>query len=281
MKKVIVWTLVCCLMLCGCQITITPATEASAPSTEAAPTASTGETAEPTEATVTATAAPTLPAEEKVTVYLLEKTVIFDSGYTEYTYDGSNSIDCYTTYTIENELMCKGLFEQKDENGMAGCFRLQWPDGQSEDRTLAYFGDGKLKEELYTGSNYTGNQYDYDQVGNLTQKREYYDGVLFSLTCYEYDGETLVSAYGEDKEGNRLFECRVENGRIVETKHYDYGTPQSCLYKYDENGNLIETSYLIEGEKIPGEQYTYRMVEVDWQQAHYLQLQQRYLIPIP
>lgn len=278
MKRYFAFAMVLCLLLCGCQASPEP-TEPSTQNTQqeetttAAPTEET--TTQPKEAETTAA-----EQEEKYTVYLLDEVVSYDNGFAKYSYDANYNIDSYTQYSLEKEMLYTVYFEQKDSNGMACQYRSAWPDGSGETRTLVYFLDGKLKEELYVGSNFSGYQYEYDQKGDITEKREYYDGILESIVHYEYDGETLKAVYGEDKEGNKLFDCRIENGRIIEKVCYDSETPYSYTYEYDSNGNLVKTSFIYDGEVMPGDQYSYKTVEVDYERAGYLKYQQQYLIKI-
>lgn len=279
MKRLFTFALLACLMLCGCQADTPtspdPAEESTQEQTQT-PAKSTPETNLPE-----SPAEPSQTSTEKITVYLLDQSFLYDSGHTEYKYDSSCNIDSYTVFTLENEPMYTAYFEEKDNNGMACRHRVEWPDDMGGDtRTLTYYADGKLKEEQYDGSNYSGYQYEYDQKGDLIQKREYYDGILETIVYYEYDGETLNAVYCEDKTGNRLFDCRVENGLITEKICYDSESQYSYLYEYDENHNLIEMTILYDGESIPCEQYSYKTVEVDADRAWYLLSQQKYLLPI-
>ena len=294
-KRFLAFALLACLLLSGFEAadpTIAPTTEptqaltqpATEPTTESLP-----ETQAPTETpTEPATEAATEPAteptqtqKEKVTVYLLEKTVTYDNGSTEYYYDEDYNIASYKVFTIENEIMYTAYFEEQNANGMACVLRTEWPDGiGNEPRNLTYFEDGKLKEEQIAGSNYTGYQYEYDQKGDMTEKREYYDGILESIVYYSYDGETLSAVYCEDKEGNKVFECRIENGLVTEKVFFDTGSEYGYSYEYDENNNLVKTTFSYDGEIYPSEQYYYKAVEVDADRAWYLLAQQNYLLPI-
>jgi len=273
MKRFTVFAVLLSLLLCGCTQLFTPPTEpATQPTTE--PAIESTPITEPT-------TEPTQPVAEKVTVCLLKKTTYFDSGHVEYTYDENYNIDAYKVFTIENAPMYNVFFEQKDANGMAGMVRTRWADGMGDDtRTLVYSADGKLQEEKMTGSNFSGFQFAYDQLGNRTEKREYYDGILESVVYYAYDGRQLTEAFCEDREGNKKFQCKVENGRIVEQTCFDSESEYGYRYEYDENGNLIEATYYQDGENFPGDQYFYEAVEVDAARAPYLLEQQKYLIPM-
>lgn len=275
MKRFIAFSIIICLLLCGCQ---TPA-PTPAPTPDPAPTGPAD--TPPTPPTDTEPTTPPQPDADPVTVYLLEETVLFDSGYTKYSYDENYNIDSYTVYTIEKEPMYTAYFEEKDANGMPCKYRAQWPDdGGGETRTLSYFADGKLNEEQMVGGNFSGYQYEYDLKGDITEKREYYDGILESTVYFEYDGETLRAVYGEDPDENRLFDCRIENGLITEKICYENDSSYSYIYKYDENKNLVETRFIYEGEDMPAEQFYYKAVEVDPYRAMYLLEQQKYLQPV-
>ena len=294
MKRLIAYALLCCLLLCACghpaepketQPTTEPATQTqptteslqqTQPATEPAA-ESTSETQEPTGETTE----PTQSVEEKVTVYLLKKVTYFDSGSVEYHYDENYNIDSYTIFTLENTVMCEVFFEEKDANGMACVVRNQWPEGiEGEIRNLTYFEDGRLKEEQFAGSNFSGCQYEYDREGNLIEKREYYDGMLISAVYFEYDYDQLTIAYCEDNAGSKVFECWIENGRIVAKIFLDSGEDYGYRYEYDENNNMVSMTLYYEGETFPGDQYFYEAVEVDADRVRYLQEQQKYLIPI-
>ena len=101
-----------------------------------------------------------------------------------------------------------------------------------------------------------------------------------SVVYYEYDGNLLTAAYCEDSEGNRIFECRIENGFVVERVLFDHDVKSGYLYEYDENNNLSQLSFYYDGDSIPGDHYFYIAVEVDAERAHYIREQQKYLIPI-
>ncbi len=269
MKRFFVIAILLCLLLCGC---------ASGDALDAQPTP----TLQPTDTLTTSTPVPTpTAAPETVTVYLLESTVYYDSGSVQYHYDDDYNVDSYASYTLENELMYTAYFEEKDSNGMACRIRSEWQGGGDETRIAVYDAHGKLQEERYEGDSFSGYQFAYDQKGNLTEKREYYDGILQSAVYFEYDGEILRAVYGEDREGNRVFDCVVEQGRIMEKICYDSeGGSYSYFYEYDANGCLIRSSMLYYGEQIPGDSYTYITAQVDAHRADFLGEQQRYLIPI-
>lgn len=286
MKRLIVLALLCCLLLCACGQGTTPTEPAL--QTQPATTAETQPTTEPTAESIPATqpvteatTEPTQAEEEKVTVYLLTKVTYFDSGCVEYKYDENHNIDAYTVFTLENTAMYEVFFENKDANGMAWVIRSQWPDGAGDEtRDLVYSADGKLQQEQIAGSNYTGFQYAYDQAGNRTEKREYYDGILESAVYYEYDGGQLTAVYCEDYTGNRIYECQIENGLVTQKIFLDSSESYSYSYQYDENNNLVELTFCYEGETMPGDQYFYKAVEVDAQRANYLMEQQKYLVSI-
>lgn len=283
-KRFLAFTVLACLLLCGCQPADPTPTDSTTTPTPTQPPVSEAPTPDSTptpEPSAEVTPAPTQPGPKLVTVYLLEKSTYFDSGSSEYYYDENYNIDSYTVFTIENEPVYTAHFEEKDSNGMACRYRAELPDdSDGEIRTLTYFADGKLKEEQLVGSNFTGYQYEYNQKGDVVQKREYYDGILESVVYYEYEGEVLKAVYGEDRESNRLFDCRVENGLIMEKVCYQDDSSYSYLYKYDENNILVESAFFMEGENMPSEQYYYRAVEVEADRAWYLLAQQRYLLPI-
>lgn len=278
MKRFLALLLLTCLLLCGCE-TDAPATEPVTESVQVQTqpvTTPVEKATTPAEQTTTEEVAETTqPKSEKVTVYLVEESFLFDSGRTTYHYDENYNIDSYTVYTMENEVRYTAYFENKDSNGMAGSFREQWPES-STGYILTHFADGKLKEIQLDDGSLTGTQYEYDQKGDITEKRDYYDGILHSIVYFEYDGETLSAVYGEDAEGNKVFDCRIENGLIVEQRFSDY----TMFYKYDANNNLMESSILYEGETLPSEQYTYKAVEVDAERAYYLLEQQKFLVSI-
>jgi len=267
MKRFLVFAVLICLLLCGC---------ASGDTLDAQPTATPGGMPPDNPPSPTP---PSVP--ETVTVYLLESTVYFDSGSVQYHYDDDYNIDCYTSYTVENEPMYTAYFQEKDSGGMACRIWSEWQTGYEESRMLVYDDHGKLKEDRYEGNDFSGYQFAYDQKGNMTEKREYYDGILQSTVYFEYDGETLSAVYCEDREGNDVFDCRVEQGLIVEKICYDAeGDSYSYFYEYDANGCLIHSSMLYYEEQLPGDSYTYISVEVDARRASFLREQQRYLIPV-
>lgn len=273
MKRLLPVVLVLCLLFCGCRLgtpePTQPATEPTQAPTQAATESSTEPTTEPTQA-----------QSEKVTVYLVERSSYLDSGHIEYHYDEDYNIDYYEFFTMENDLLFTCYFEQKDGNGMGCKFRTLWPGGMdSEDWTLTWFQDGKIKEAQLDGG-YTGYQYEYDLKGDVIEKRAYYEGMLEYTVFYEYNGSELCRVYCEGSEGNHHYDCRVENGLIIEKAFADPEIDYSHFYEYDENGNWIMESVLYDGELTPSQVHTYKAVEVDADRAHYLLAQQNYLLSI-
>ena len=278
MKKLITFAVFLCLLLCGCGDTYPKPTGATTdPTKESSTQESQTPTTSPTTSPTQATTEPTQAPPEIVTVYLLEQSVLADSGFTSYRYDDNHNIDSYEVYTIENTLMYTTYFDEKDDNGMGGQRRTHWGDDESgETQTLTYF-DGKLKEER---DPFSSVRYEYDGEGNLIEKRTYYEDVLYSAVKYEYSGNQLTAVSCEGEDGTLLFECVVENGRITEKISYEYGGEERFAYRYDENGNLVEELMSYEGELFPVAVYTYRAVEVDADRAVYLLEQQKYLVSV-
>lgn len=270
MKRFLSFVLLTCLLLSGCK------TMDAAPASEVVPT-ETQAAAVPTQQT-----APVQTQPEMVTVYLLEKAVLSENGYTEYFYDEHYNIDYYRVYTIEDTPLYTAYFEEKDSNGMAGRYRTEWMMADlGETHTLTYHADGKLAEEQIVGDNYSGCQYDYDEKGNISQKREYHEGNLQSVADYEYSEDTLVSIYCQDAKRDKVYACIVEDGRIVEKVIGYTNEGYSYLYDYDEHGNLVLATLRYGGKEAPAEEYFYRAVEVEVDRLPYLQSQQSYILAIP
>ncbi len=283
MKRLIAFALLSCLLLCGCCISAPPAeTEPQAnPATEPS-IENTPATAAPTQGTEPQDTepAPTEAPDRKVTVYLLTKSTIYDSGSTEYSYDRDYNIDSFKVSSIENTVMYETYFEKKDANGMAGQVRMHWLDTDNDEIRSLTYENGKLKNDQIVGSNFSGVQYEYDQNGNRTEKREYYEGMLESVVCYEYAGQTLKAVYCESNFGSRIYECRIQNGRITQKVYLDTDTEYGYRYTYDDNGNVAAVTFYSGDETIPGDQYFYQAVEVDADRAPYLLEQQKYLLSI-
>lgn len=276
MKRILLAILAVCLLLCGCTM---KAPQESAPEQTQAPTqAPTEITTEPPveETTVPATESATNPAEpqEKVTLYLVERTDYYDSGYVAYSYDENYNIVSYDVYTIENDLMYSTVFTEHNAYGMP-CKFTQY----EESWTLTWFEDGKIKE-AQEGSGFSGYQYEYDLKGDMTEKRGYYEGILQDTVYYEYNGEELSRVYCVDSTGEQTYECKIENGVIVEKVFSEAAGDIVYYYEYDENGYLIEENSLLEGEIMPVQIHTYKAVEVDADRAMYLLAQQKYLLSI-
>lgn len=278
MKKMLTFALVLCLLLCSCGNSNAPTEpeqtddkSTTNTSIETSVDQEQTETEPPTESTQS----------DKVTVYLLEKTSLYDSGNTQYFYDENYNIDTSRIFTIEDELVCTYYFENKDRNGMPRTYRGDWGDEYDEIWTLSWFEDGKINEEQY-GSDLNGSKYDYNPAGNIAEKRQYYEGDLEYITSFSYDGDKLASVYCKDGNGDMVYKCIVENGRIVKVINYNYdGSLSHTVYlQYDKNGNLTKEFLEYGGETITSKIYTYKAVEVDADRAHYLIEQQKYLNPI-
>ena len=212
-----------------------------------------------------------------VTVYLLKKANMFDSGYVQYGYDDYGNLDYYSMYNMDRELISSSFFDDKNDNGMACKIRTEYISGDIENIILEYNEDGRIKEKKYTYAEYCGFQYEYDDKGNLTEIREYYDGILENMICYEYDNKTLKSVHCEDANGETVFDCVIENGRIIKEIHDSDSDEYSFNYKYDQNGNLIESTFEMDGEVTPSYTYEYETIEVDSESAMYI-MQQQYFI---
>lgn len=279
MKRLFAFGMLVSLLLSGCCFTV------PAPENPVTPPAQTQATTAAAEETVPSTEpAPTEPVPtepELVTFYLLEKSAIYDSGYTKYLYDDNYNILSSATFTIENDPFYSNFYENQDANGMPCQIRTVWPgSSNSESVVLEYFPDGRIREEMYVGSEYTGFQFEYDQNGNMTQKREYYMGQLFNAVYYSYNGNEPIRIYSENGDSQMVYDCVIENGRIFEKVCYDYESPYSYFYEYDQNGCLTRQTILIDGEESPVIEYTYKAVEVDVSRVPYLQVQQDLLISL-
>ncbi len=283
MKRILLIVIAICVLFSGCRLSFSlteptdpPAAAPTSKVTEATTEAATEPATTPsTELTTEATE----PKQETVTIYLLEKTHYYDSGYVEYTYDENYNLVSYQVYTLEKTLMYTTIFEAPDANGMPCTSQTQWPDGSKDDWVLEWFQDGKIKESTLVDS-FTGWQYEYDNAGNRTEKRAYYDGELESATYYVYDGSALSQVYTENGQGDRIYDCRLENGIITEKKYSQADGGYIYYYEYDENGNLVNETALCEGEMIPIQSHTYKAVEVAADRAAYLLAQQDYILDI-
>lgn len=272
MKRLIALTLlVCLLLISGCGKPATDNTESTGGQTTGSVTEQT------TEATTEETTeAPTI-CPTKATLYLLEKAAFYDSGYVVYHYDENYNIMSYDCYSIENELLFTGYFEQPDTNGMPGEVRLQWKSGDTYSNILKFHQDGKLESVMEKNSNYSGVQYEYNEKGDRSEIREYYEGILQSTVIYQYENGLLKSIHCEDPEGNLIYDTRLENGVIAE-KIYDEGEDAyRYSFKYDELGYLTERYFELDGELLPEAEYSYREVEVEYDRLWYLLEQQKYL----
>ena len=274
MKKMIRCLILCllvsCLLFSGCQILFNGEIVANQPEQKPAE-----DNTEPTTEPVTE---PTEP--EKVTVYLVESTAFFDSGSVEYVYDADFNILSYQVLTLDKDVMYSAAFDERDANGMPRSFKTQWPEGYgNEEWTLSWFQDGKIQEAQMNG-NFNGYQYAYDEKGDVTEKRSYYQGILEGVTRYEYDGEELIRVYHEDPQGEHVFDCRVENGIIIEKSFSQSAGGYAYFYEYDANGNLVKETGLVEGETVPIQSHTYKAVEVEPERVPFLLAQQKYLLDI-
>ncbi|MBR5135073.1 MAG: hypothetical protein IKV35_05695 [Clostridia bacterium] len=278
MKRFLASALILGLLLVGCGKTTDAPPTSSSDATESTVSTTTTQT---TVTTTTTATAPSDPVEQTtVTVYILDRTVIYDSGFIEYAYDPRGNLDHYTVMSIENEIIYTCRFENRDENGMPQKIRNEWDDGTSDSSTVTYSSDGKPQEILIDGSQFGGYQYAYDQAGNMIEKRCYDEGILVSAVYYQYQNGVLTQMYGEDVFSETQFECVIKNGRVTEKVFRDADGEYRYVYDYDDNGNIISERMIWDGETIPVEQYYYRAIEVDAASAPYAIAQQRYLISI-
>lgn len=265
MKRIFALTLFICILLCGCGKAGTAPGESGLDDNTSSTTLSTETPSQPNQP-------------EKVTVYLLEKSVLADSGYTEYFYDENYNLIKYDTFTIENALRFTCYYEDRDANGMPLKVREVWGPDYCNVYTLTWDNDGKLLEEVGDSN----IKYDYDAAGKLIKKSEYYEGALFSAVHYEYNGDMLTKIYRTNADERLEFECRVENNRIVEKRYYDEQGNVEYTFDlvYDKNGNLTKEIEHYEDETATSKLYTYKAVEVDANRAQYLLELQKHLLAI-
>ena len=214
----------------------------------------------------------TRPHPEKLTVYLLEKADLADTGYINYQYDGKNNVTGYTVFTLEDEEMFRGEFSDFDANGMARSYQAH-----GERYTVSYYTNGKLQQMQIEDSGFSGNRWVYNDNGELTERQEYYRDELTSVERYVYENGVLVDAWGEDNAGNRLYECKISKGLVTEIVYADALGGETYVYEYDENGNMIAADMVVEGETVPVARYSYRAVEVDYDRGCCLLEQQSFL----
>lgn len=272
MKRILAVLVLLCVLLCGCDndINIGTSNNDTPTDTTAAATAAQTAATDPT----AAAQQPTEALPEKVTVYLLDSAQIFDSGRMEYIYDENDNILSVNIYTIENDLMYTVYFEECDLDGIPASYRLEWATGGGERYTITYTDNAKITELRYDGGNFTGTQFEYDQNGRMTEQRQYYEGILETATYFEYSGGVLVRSYCENASGEIVYQCRVENGLIMEYIYSEEQGGHRRLCEYDKAGNLLSDSYIYDEVTTPGTFYTYRTVEVDANRAIYLVGQQ-------
>lgn len=274
MKRILIAFVVVSLLFCGCSLFAPGPQEQTQAPTEPPATSATEPAIEETTAPATEPATEPAEPQEKVTVYLVERTDYYDSGYVAYSYDENYNIVSYDVYTIEKDLMYSTVFTEHNAYGMPCKFTQH-----EENWTLAWFEDGKIKE-AQEGSGFSGYQYEYDLKGDMIEKRGYYEGILQDTVYYEYNGEALSRVYCVDATGEEIYECKIENGIIVEKAFSETAGDIVYYYEYDANGYLIEENFLLEGERIPVQAHTYKAVDVDAERARYLLEQQKYLLSI-
>lgn len=229
------------------------------------------------------TTAPVQPKPETVTVYLLEKTEILDTGYKQFSYDSNYNIHACDGFTMDDDFWFSIYFVEKDKNGMAYMLWEEWADGSGKTFLVTYGEDGRLQEAIYERSNYSGVQCTYDDKGRLSEMSDYSDGILQSTAYYVYRGDELWQLWCEDPYGNHLYDCRVEDGVILETVYYtsDGGYSHSYMYEYDANGNLVCENFMSAEEgSFTQKVHHYKAVEVDAARAQYLLRQQEQLTTI-
>ena len=86
-------------------------------------------------------------------------------------------------------------------------------------------------------------RYTHNDMGNLTEKTEYYNGNICSRTEYEYDADNNLKAENVYDSSNNILNCEVydKKGNVIESKAYGGGEVYQCYgYEYDDAGNLIK-----------------------------------------
>lgn len=282
MKRILAAVLALCLLLCGCDL-LKPeetgsgglslkgaADKFGANATDAAPDATTDVATEPAPK-------PTQPKPDKVTVYLLAESAMMDVGHSEFIYDENHNISKCVSYDLDSQTLYSIDFVEKDANGMAKMLWETWNDGSGNVMVVTYGSDGRWQEGKYDEGSFTGTQCSYDDNGRLTEMREYADGVLQSTEYREYKDGVLFRLWCETPQGDHLYDCRVENGVILEKAvNGPYGA-YSYFYAHDDQGNLIEEVFSEAGESFVRETHKYKAVEVSYERAQYLLKQQEQL----
>ena len=254
-----------------------------------------------TQATTEASTEPTLPfpaPDGAFTVYLLERVEYLDGEEvaftTTYTYDECGNVLTAVQKTAAGEVQCTTYYEEQDENGMPHKIREVWDAGNSTPRVLTYLEDGRIESELYEGHDNSGWWYEYDEQGNLSQMRLYYENSLDLTVFCEYEGEikatgtdrygntvyaprTLSAVYCESGNGIPYYDTELLGGKILK-KDYHVNAGYSYTYEYDENGNLTAKSYQDAEAQWTVTRYVYTEAEISGGITQYVMAQHEFLM---
>lgn len=225
---------------------------------------------------------PSLPSSDNsISVYLLERVEYLHEDSVAftctYTYDNCGNVLTAIQQTAEGEIQCTTYYEEQDEKGMPHKIREVWDVGNATPRILTYLEDGKIESELYEGQNNSGWWYDYDEQGNLSQMRLYFENSPDITVYCEYENGILSKLYCKSIHDDPVYEAELKDGRILKKTYYDNIT-YSYLYEYDENGNLASKRYENAETQRAVARYIYTEVQISSELAPFALAQQQFLL---
>lgn len=233
MRRIVVLSMVCMLLLSGCSQKETAS--------------ETGRPSEPT---------PEISSQEVPPKMVLMKEIRYNAedvilSSSDYTYDESgNLIECATHDADGNLKSLETLIDEEHPVSLVS----YGSNGNPEERTdYAYDEDGRRMSTTHSpenGSSYTDKNV-YNEEGKKTEVIRIQDGITFTYQKISYDGngrELIKYSYFAD--GTLMSIATNEydqNGNLITVK-YDYQEPYAVCsgshkYTYDANGNIQESMY--------------------------------------
>lgn len=180
-------------------------------------------------------------------------------GTVAYSYDGDGNVITEKKYSKTGRLLYKDVFGGKEDTTARTLYETEFDSkGNYSGYTETLFNsDGvEIGKNKCSVNGVVEGKYDYiyDENGRVSRENRYTPyGDLSVFTEYKYDYLGNVTEKIQfDSTGKEVLRDTMTydgDGRIVLEQHYTMGVCKSYTeYSYDENGNVIEKSYMLVDE---------------------------------
>lgn len=187
---------------------------------------------------------------QKTSIYVNE-TLISQELYL-YTYDTEDNVTFSRTY-CNGKLSYSNRYDntyEYDENGQLTSYTSHDKYGNYTSRkeydkdgnTISFFYDTPAFNEKYF--------FEYDENHTLRKRSVYYDELLYEVTAYDSNGNTLSHLYYDEYGHISTKEISTynENGNLLISTCFRDMTKEATICQYNDDGNLTEEIFYRNGE---------------------------------